>query len=96
DIEVELQIRRSSVTSMLHNLEKLKMIQRVSVDQDARLKKIVLTHLGKEVTQNTYHHIITFEDELSSLFTDDEYQQLYHSLTRLENYLKEKEGNHND
>ena len=96
DIEEELQIRRSSVTSMLQNLEKANMILRISVDKDARLKKIVLTDLGKEVTQNTYHKIISFEDELKSLFNEDEYNQFNDYLNKLEKYLKEKEENNND
>ncbi len=96
DIEEELQIRRSSVTSMLQNLEKANMIQRVSVDKDARLKKIILTDLGKEVTKNTYHNIIAFEDELSSLFHEDEIEQLHEYLNRIDQYLKEKEEMNND
>ena len=96
DIEEELQIRRSSVTSMLQNLEKANMILRISVDKDARLKKIVLTDLGKEVTQNTYHNIVAFEDELLSLFSEDEYKQLNNYLNKLEKYLKEREENNND
>lgn len=96
DIEEELKIRRSSVTSMLQNLEKAKMIERVSVDKDARLKKIVLTDLGKETTQNTYHKIISFEEELKSLFNEDEYNQFNDYLNKLEKYLKEKEENKND
>lgn len=96
DIEEELQIRRSSVTSMLQNLEKANMIQRVSVDKDARLKKIILTDLGKEVTQNTYHNIIAFEEELSSLFHDNEIEQLHEYLNRIDQYLKEKEEKNND
>lgn len=96
DIEEELQIRRSSVTSMLQNLEKANMITRVSVSSDARLKKIVLTDLGKEVTQNTYHKVISFEDELKSLFNEDEYNQFNDYLNKLENYLKEREENKND
>lgn len=91
DLEEELQIRRSSVTSMLQNLEKAGMIERVSVEEDARLKKIVLTSLGHEVTQNTYHNIVAFENELSSLFNEDEKVLLYEYLNRIDKYLKEKE-----
>lgn len=96
DIEEELQIRRSSVTSMLQTLEKAGMIKRVSVVEDARLKKIVLTDLGHEVTQNTYHNIVAFENELSSLFKEDEKVLFYEYLNRIDQYLKEKEEKIND
>ena len=43
DIEEEFNIRRSSVTSVLQLLEKKGYIKRVSVKDDKRLKKIILT-----------------------------------------------------
>lgn len=42
DIEAEFSIRRSSVTSVLHGLERNGFIQRETVEEDARLRKIVL------------------------------------------------------
>lgn len=43
DIEAEFYIRRSSVTSVLHGLERNGFIRRENVKEDARLKKLVLT-----------------------------------------------------
>lgn len=70
DIEEELDIRRSSVTSVLQLMEKNGYIKRVSVSEDARLKKIILTEKGLEV-QNKIHDCIlkvekSLQDELSS------------------------------
>ena len=52
DIEEELDIRRSSVTSVLQLMEKNGYIERVSVSKDARLKKIILTEKGIEIQRN--------------------------------------------
>ena len=46
DIEKAFDIRRSTVTEILQNMEKQELIERVSVPEDARLKKIVL---GKKI-----------------------------------------------
>ena len=43
DLETCLKLRRSTVSSLLSTLERKGFLQRVSVPQDARLKKIILT-----------------------------------------------------
>ncbi|MDR0840432.1 MAG: MarR family winged helix-turn-helix transcriptional regulator [Christensenellaceae bacterium] len=49
DIEARFHIRRSTVTGILHRMENNGLIERVSVPQDARLKKLVLTPKALEV-----------------------------------------------
>ena len=43
DLEKEFDLKRSSVSLLLNNMEKSDLIQRVPVAEDARLKKIILT-----------------------------------------------------
>ena len=43
DLETYLKLRRSTVSSLLNTLERKGLLERVSVPQDARLKKIILT-----------------------------------------------------
>lgn len=56
DFEDAFFISRATASNMLALMEKKGLIQRVSVEQDARLKKIVLTshamHLMKEAEQD--------------------------------------------
>lgn len=49
DIETEFGISRSTVTNIVKLMEKKGYITRVSVENDARLKKLVLTDKGKSV-----------------------------------------------
>ena len=42
-MEKQFDLKRSSISLMLNNMEKNKLIERVAVSEDARLKKIVLT-----------------------------------------------------
>ena len=57
DFETRFSIRRSTATNMLKLMEKNGLICRVSVESDARLKKIVLTEkaitIHKKAIKNT-------------------------------------------
>lgn len=63
-IESEFNIRRSTVTSILQLMEKKGYISRETVDEDARLKKIVLTPQGREIAVNTKKMIEEMERKL--------------------------------
>ena len=71
-IEEEFDIRRSSVTSVLTLMEKNELIKRVSVSEDARLKKIILTDKGIEVKKLVYKEVIEIEKTISNILSDEE------------------------
>lgn len=83
DIEAEFNIRRSSVTSVLKLMEKNELIQRVSVSEDARLKKIILTEKGLEVDKHVHNFIDDLENELKDEFTDEELDMFMDLVNRL-------------
>lgn len=83
DIEEELDIRRSSVTSVLQLMEKNGYIKRESVAEDARLKKIILTEKAIEIQKNVYAFILKFEKSLSDELSDDENSMLLNLVGRL-------------
>lgn len=83
DIEEELEIRRSSVTSVLQLMEKNGFIERVSVSKDARLKKLVLTEKGNEVQRNVHNRISELEESLRRELSDEEFDQLISLIDRL-------------
>jgi len=83
DIEEELDIRRSSVTSVLQLMEKNGYIKRVSVCIDARLKKIILTEKGLEIQKNVYDFILKFEKSLRDELSNDEMKTLVSLIDRL-------------
>lgn len=78
DIEEEFSINRSTTSEMLKLMTKRKMIERVPVDYDARLKKIVLTPKSCE-----------FHDWVSSTMKEL-HQELVDGLTQeeIETYIK--------
>lgn len=87
DIEEELDIRRSSVTSVLQLMEKNGIIERVSVSKDARLKKLVLTEKGMEIQRNVHDRISELEKSLREELSDEELNQLVSLIDRLSNKI---------
>jgi DNA-binding MarR family transcriptional regulator len=83
DIEEELDIRRSSVTSVLQLMEKNGYVERVSVSKDARLKKIILTEKGLEIHKNVFNFIVRIEKTLRDELSDDEAKILINLIDRL-------------
>jgi len=87
DIEEELDIRRSSVTSVLQLMEKNGCIERVSVSTDARLKKIIITEKGTEIQRNVWNLILELEKSLTDELSDEELDVLASLIDRLSNKI---------
>jgi len=87
DIEEELDIRRSSVTSVLQLMEKNGYIERRSVSKDARLKKIIITEKGKEIQKNVWDLIQELEKSLVDELSDEEFKMLVSLIDRLSNKI---------
>ena len=83
DIEEELDIRRSSVTSVLQLMEKNGYIKRESVSKDARLKKIIITEKGIEVQRNVWNLIQELEKSLKDGLSEAEMNILISLIDRL-------------
>ena len=83
DIEKDLKIRSSSVTSVLQLMEKNGYIKRESVCTDARLKKIVLTEKGNEVWLMVEKIIDEVEIKVNKSITDGEREFLFYILDKL-------------
>ena len=82
-IEEEFDIRRSSVTSVLSLMEKNGLIERVSVCEDARLKKITLTDKGIEVHKSVYKEIEIVESIIYDSLSKEELELFSEILERL-------------
>jgi DNA-binding MarR family transcriptional regulator len=63
DIEKQFDIRRSTFTNILHGMEKQELIIRQAVNNDARLKKIILTDKTKNIL-NVLNEEVTKTQEL--------------------------------
>ena len=89
DLEEIFEIRRSSITSVISLLERKGYIKRVSVSEDARLKKLELTEEGKKINSEVYETIIEIEDTIKNEFTENELKLFLNFLDRIDNGLKD-------
>lgn len=83
DIEREFSITRSTVTNILQLMEQKGYIERQSVPQDARLKRLIITELGTCTLNRMMQALHQAEGYVSSLLTEEENNELLHLLDKL-------------
>ena len=88
DIEKVFNIRRSTATVMLQNLEQKDLIVREPVPSDGRLKKIVLTEKAKKCHMQVREQIDQFHRELEEGISPAEKEQFLAILDRIKDNLK--------
>lgn len=88
DIEEHFELRGSSVTSTLQNLEKMGFIVRESIPADQRLKRIVLTKKALDIHNQITKNIEQVEKEAFSSINKEEEQLLSDLLKRILNNIE--------
>ena len=88
DLEKEFDLKRSSVSLLLNNMEKSDLIQRVPVAEDARLKKIILTEKAMILNEKISMAINSVENKLSENITLEEINVFYRVLDKIRNNLE--------
>lgn len=87
-IEEHFELRGSSVTSTLQNLEKMGFIVRESIPTDQRLKRIVLTKKALDIHNQITKNIEQVEKEAFSSINKEEEQLLSDLLKRILNNIE--------
>lgn len=83
DLEEHFTITRSTASKVLNLMEQKGLIQRQSVTQDARLKKIVLTEKAWQIKGLMREDSDRMERILTDGFSEDETKELYSYLQRM-------------
>ena len=83
DLESEFGITRSTASRVLRLMEQKGLVERQSVPQDARLKKLVLTERSRRLVQEMCQTGMTIDTRLLRGFSPDEVQTLYGFLDRM-------------
>lgn len=90
DLEQELKIGKSTLTEILHVMEKNGLVMRMPCEQDARCKKLVLTAQAEAIHEEIEQGIVEFEKRLRNNITDEELQMFFDMVNRmLENVQSE-------
>lgn len=88
DIEANLHYRRSTVTGILNLMEENGLIKRVSVDYDARLKKIVVTKKGLCIKSQIGKDIKNMERTLKNGLSKEEIDAFFAITEKMLNNFK--------
>ena len=88
DLEREFDLKRSSISLMLNNMEKSGLIERVPVTEDARLKKIILTQKSIKLYEKISTAIDSIENKLSEDITSEEIKVFQSVLDKIRNSLE--------
>ena len=91
DIEEHLSIRRSSVTSLLNQMEKAGFIERHSVDGDGRLKRVALTQKSLDIHGSIECELSKIEIKLREGTTEDDLDTLFRLLDKIKNNVEKEQ-----
>lgn len=92
DLEKEFTVRRSTMSKVLSLLESKKLVVRVNVDDDKRLRKIELTDKATLITDKLKADALALEQKMTSGISEEELLSFKATLIKITNNLKEKEG----
>ena len=91
DIEKEFGITRSTASKVITLMEKKNLVQRVSVENDARLKRLVLTEKAIKLNEMAQAEIEKFEKSLLKGLSEKETHTLIDLLSKISLNLEEIE-----
>ena len=91
DFEEKFLTRRSTASNMLKLMEKDGYIKRVSVENDARLKKIVLTDNAIKTHTAICRDIAAREKRLRKGLTDEELEAFFRIVEKLKKNMENAE-----
>ena len=90
-LETEFGVRRASMTAILQNMEKSGLLTREKDGADARVKKVILTQKGADLSRDLHAFITELDASLTAGFSPEEKTALRSALIRVLNNLDETE-----
>ena len=91
DFENRFSIRRSTASNILKTMEQNGFIKRVSVENDARLKRIILTDKAVKIHQDIMNDITNREERMRKCFSDSEIDAFLSMINRFITNLEEQD-----
>lgn len=89
DLEKELNIRRSTATEILNVLERDGYIERLSVEKDKRLKRLVVTRKAKDLSERMVRDIEQMERTLRKNLSEEDLTVFYRVMDQIKQNLME-------
>jgi len=89
DIEKRFNIRRSTATVALQNMEQKGLLVREAVEGDGRLKRIVLTPKARHMDEEIHQMIDVFHADMEKGISPKEKEEFLRILTIVQNNLEQ-------
>lgn len=89
DIESNFNMRRATVAEVLSLMEKNNLIKREVSNEDARLKKIILTKKSLEIKESFEREIKEVEKELVNGITEEEKNEFIRLVNKMTKNLQD-------
>ncbi len=83
DIETEFKVSRATASNILSVMERKGLIERRSVEHDARLKQLVLTERGRALMEQAERDMLQMEADLLAGMSEEEVYALKETLDKL-------------
>ena len=87
---MSLKVSKATISEVLLTMEKGKIIKRVSVPEDARAKRIVLTNTSLERLKELEKNFEVINDELLYNISNEELAQFLNILKKMQQNMKER------
>ena len=88
DLEIEYQVNRSTITKIVQAMERKDYIRREAVPHDKRLKRLVLTEVGKGLSQRLQQCAEVTNREMMEALTPAEREVLIASMRKIRKKLE--------
>ena len=89
ELSQRMMVSGGNVTGITDNLERDGLVERVTIPEDRRARKVRLTEKGQTVFQEMAETHATWIENLLSGLTKQEQQHLYTLLGKLKQYMRE-------
>lgn len=83
DVEKEFNIRRSTATGILQLMEKNGLVRREQTENDARLKKIIITKKGNAAVEVAARDIWEIEGIITKGISDEDLDAFFRTLDKI-------------
>ncbi len=92
ELETNLNIGKSTLTEVLHLMEKNDLVRRKQVKEDKRLKKIVLTEKSMQINEEISRNIAETESRLREGISDEDIEIFKRTIKKMISNITAEEG----
>lgn len=95
ELEANLNIGKSTLTEVLHLMEKNDLVRRESVPEDKRLKRIVLTDKSRQINEEISRNIVETEKKLREGISDEDMEIFIRTIRKMISNITDDESYRN-